>query len=249
MRRFAFIAVLAAAFAGAAAPAHAAVGAGVKLVGCESSLDPMGRAATFEARMRLRKAARRMQMRFTLQTRTPEEPRWRTLPAAGFGKWLTSDPGVGRYVYTKRVVSLAAPGSYRTIVRFRWLDAGGKRVASARAKSPTCRQADLRPNLRPLGVEAQAGADAAHARYLVPVVNRGRSLAGPFDVVVSVDDTTLTPARAPELQPGERALVEVQGPPCAAGQMLTVDVDPTGAVDERTEADNQLSVPCPGAPA
>ena len=31
--------------------------------------------------------------------------------------------------------------------------------------------------------------------------------------------------------------------------MLTVDVDPTGAVDERTEEDNQLSVPCPGAPA
>ena len=134
-------------------------------------------------------------------------------------------------------------------MRFRWLDADGERVASSRSTSPTCRQSDLRPNLRPLGVEAQAGADAAHARYLVPVVNRGRSLAGPFDVVVSVDDTILTPARAPELQPGERALVEVQGPPCADGQMLTVDVDPTGAVDERTEADNQLSVPCPGAPA
>ena len=28
--------------------------------------------------------------------------------------------------------------------------------------------------------------------------------------------------------------------------MLTVDVDPTGAVDERAEGDNQLSVACPG---
>lgn len=248
MRHFASIAALLVATAFAAAPAHAA-SSGVKLVGCESSLDPPGRAATFEARMRAKKAARRMQVRFTLQTRTRSEPRWRTLPAAGFGRWLTSDPGVGRYVYTKRVVSLVAPASYRTIVRFRWLDADGERVASSRSTSAICRQSDLRPNLRPLGVEAQAGADAEHARYLVPVVNRGRSLAGPFDVVVSVDDTTLTPARAPELQPGERALVEVQGPPCTPGQMLTVDVDPTGAVDERTEADNQLSVPCPGAPA
>ena len=30
--------------------------------------------------------------------------------------------------------------------------------------------------------------------------------------------------------------------------MLTADVDPTGAVDERAEADNRLTVTCPGAP-
>ena len=169
------IAVLAAALALGAAPAHAA-SSGVKLIGCESSLDPAGRAATFEGRMRTKKSARRLQMRFTLQTRTREEPRWRTLPAAGFGKWLTSDPGVGRYVYTKRVVSLAAPGWYRTTVRFRWLDADGDRVASSRSTSPTCRQSDLRPNLRPLGVEAQPGADAG-ARPLPRPGRQPRPLA------------------------------------------------------------------------
>jgi hypothetical protein len=247
MRQLALIAILAGSLA-LASPAHAA-SSGVKLVGCESSLDPAGRAATFEGRMRLKGGAQRMQMRFTLQTRSRELPRWHALKATGFGKWLTSDPGVGRYVYTKRVVELLAPANYRTIVRFRWLDADGDRVASSRATSATCHQSDLRPNQRPLGVEAQPGADAGHARYLVPVANRGRSLAGPFDVVVTVDGTTLTPAQAPELAPGERALVEVQGPPCTDGQMLTVDVDPTGAVDERNEGDNQLSVPCPGAPA
>jgi hypothetical protein len=233
----------------ALAPPAQAASSGVRLLSCESALDPAARDATFEGRMRVRKGARKMQMRFTLQTRGADEPGWHKLPASGFGKWLTSDPGIGRYVYTKRVVELEAPASYRTVVRFRWLDAGGDPVASARATSPVCRQADLRPNLRPLGVEARPGADAQHARYLVPVANRGRSLAGPFDVVVSVDGTTLTPAQAPELAPGERALVEVQGPPCDEGQMLTVDVDPTGAVDERAEADNQLIAPCPGAPA
>jgi CARDB len=248
MRRFRLIAVALAAtlFAPAAA---AAAPSGARLLDCASALEPDARQAIFEGRMRSVRGAVRMQMRFTLQSRSRETPRWRAVPAPGFGRWLTSDANVGRYVYTKRVISLAAPASYRTIVRFRWLDAAGDRVASARSISPVCRQQDLRPNLRPLGVEAREGADAEHARYLVPLVNRGHTLAGPFDVVVSVDGTTLAPAQVPELGPGEHALVEVQGPPCSAGQMLTVDVDPTGAVDERNEADNRFSVPCPGAPA
>ena len=231
-----------------AAPAHAA-SSGVRLTACQSALDPTERVASFEGRMKVKRHARRMQMRFTLQTRSADAPTWHRLPAAGFGKWLTSDPGIGRYVYTKRLIELEAPASYRTLVKFRWLDADGHRVASAKATSAVCHQSDYRPNLRPLGVQAKPGADSSHARYLVPVVNRGRTPAGAFDVVVSVDGTTLTPAQAPELEPGERALVEVQGPPCQTGQILTVDVDPTGAVDERNEGDNQLSVPCPGAPS
>src|SRR4051794_3689960 len=245
MRQFAIALLL---FAVLAAPAHAAT-SGVRVTGCQSALDATERVASFEGRMKVKHHARRMQMRFTLQTRSSDTPRWHKLPAAGFGKWLTSNPGIGRYVYTKRVIELEAPASYRTIVRFRWLDADGDRVASSKAISATCHQSDYRPNLRPLGVQAEPGADASHARYLVPVVNRGRTAAGAFDVVVSADGTTPPRARAPELEPGERALVEVQGPPCQAGQMLTADVDPTGAVDERNEGDNQLSVACPGAPS
>jgi hypothetical protein len=233
-----------------AAPAGAAAATGsARLLACESALDPGDRHVAFEGRMRTVRRASRLQMRFTLQSRAKRQGRWRAVPAPGFGRWLTSDPGVGRYVYTKRVVALLAPATYRTIVRFRWLGPDGRRVAADRATSPSCRQADLRPDLRPLGIEAQPGADAEHARYLVPVENRGRTAAGPFDVVVSVEGSTLTPARAPELEAGESALVEVEGPPCAEGAILTVDVDPTGAVDERAEADNRLSLPCPGAPA
>ena len=117
-------------------------------------------------------------MRFTLQTRSADEPSWHKLPAAGFGKWLTSNAGIGRYVYTKRVIELEAPASYRTLVNFRWLDADGDRVASAKSTSPVCHQSDYRPNLRPLGVQAQARRRRSHARYLVPVVNRGRTPAG-----------------------------------------------------------------------
>jgi hypothetical protein len=251
MRRlFIIAALLASAVAPAAASAApaAAIG-GSRLLACQSALNPGDRLAAFEGRMRTVRGAGRLQMRFTLQTRSKDEPGWHSLPAPGFGRWLTSDAGVGRYVYTKRVVALAAPASYRTLVRFRWLGRGGRHLASDHSTSPVCRQLDLRPNLRPLGIDERAGADADHARYLIPVENRGRSAAGPFDVVVSVDGTTLTPAQAPDLDPGESALVEVEGPPCKQGATLTVDVDPTGAVDERTEADNRLSVPCPAAPA
>jgi CARDB protein len=231
------------------ATASAAPAGGARLVSCVSALDPADRAATFEGRMRTVRGTVRMQMRFSLQTRAKGQVHWHALAAPGFGRWLSSDPGIGRYVYTKRVIALEAPASYRTVVRFRWLGRDGDRLASDRSTSPTCHQADYRPNLRPLGIDERPGADAEHARYVVPVVNRGKTVADPFDVVVTVDGATLTPAQSPDLDPGERAFVEVEGPPCTAGSMLTVDVDPTGAVDERDEADNRISVPCPPAPA
>jgi hypothetical protein len=248
MRRTALIATLLLSALAPAAASAAPVGS-ARLVTCASALNPAERLATFEGRMRTVKGAAKLQMRFTLQSRGKDQLSWHALTAPGFGRWLSSDTGVGRYVYTKRVVELFAPASYRIQVRFRWLARDGHRVASDRSTSPICHQADLRPNLRPLGIDSRPGADAEHARYVVPVVNRGKTAAGPFDVVVTVDGVTLTPAQTPGLEPGERALVEVEGAPCTVGSMLTVDVDPTGAVDERVEADNRLTVTCPGAPA
>jgi len=248
MRRLAITAALLCALLAPAAASAAPTGS-ARLLTCDSALDPADRTATFEGRMRTVRGATKLQMRFTLQTRGKGQVNWHALPAPGFGRWLSSDPGVGRYVYTKRVVALFAPASYRTQVRYRWIGRGGRRVASDRATSPACNQADLRSNLRPLAINLRRGADPEHARYVVPVVNRGKTAAGPFDVVITIDGTTLTPAQTPGLEPGERALVEVEGPPCIAGSTLTADVDPTGAVDERAEADNRLTVTCPGAPA
>jgi len=248
MRRLAITAALLCALLVPAAAAAAPTGS-ARLLACDSALDPADREATFEGRMRTVRGATKLQMRFTLQTRGKGQVNWHALSAPGFGRWLSSDPGVGRYVYTKRVVALFAPASYRTQVRYRWIGRGGRRVASDRATSPVCNQADLRSNLRPLAINLRRGADPEHARYVVPVVNGGKTAAGPFDVVITIDGTTLTPAQTPGLEPGERALVEVEGPPCIAGSTLTADVDPTGAVDERAEADNRLTVTCPGAPA
>ncbi len=87
--------------------------------------------------MRTVRGAARMQMRFTLQARTPDTTRWSAVAAPGFGTWVSSAPGTSRYVYTKRVEGLLAPASYRVQLRFRWLsDAGARSPRPAAARAP-----------------------------------------------------------------------------------------------------------------
>src|SRR5215217_2287863 len=128
----------------AAAPAAARSPAKAVLAGCEQGTGEADAAGVFEGQMRTIQGAARMQMRFSLQVRTPDRPRWTTVQVPGFGPWATSAAGTARYVYTKRVEGLLAPASYRVRVRFRWLDAGGIMLQRAKAYSPTCRQPDPR---------------------------------------------------------------------------------------------------------
>src|SRR5690349_1474182 len=109
-------AVAAVAFAAHAAPAHA------RLTSCAKSTDPTARMAVFEGSMRAWRHSERLQLRFRLQSRTPQDTAWQTVRAAGFGRWQTSKAGVRGFVYDKRVEGLAAPASYRVVVRFRWRD-------------------------------------------------------------------------------------------------------------------------------
>jgi hypothetical protein len=216
-----------------------------RLLACQSALVQADRFAEFEGRMRAVPGAERLLMRFTLQVRDAASPRWRAVPAPGFGRWVSSDPGVSRYVYTKRVESLVAPAGYRAVVRFRWLDGDGRRLAADRAVSPACLQADLRPNLQPLDIQVQPGPDAARATYAIAVANRGRSEVDAFALALTVDGQALAPQVVDALAPGERRVVLVEGPRCRPGSSLEVDVDPSSAVDERVEVDNRLTRPCP----
>jgi hypothetical protein len=248
MRRFAPIIVLLALLA-VLAPASWAAAAmpKVRLVDCEPALDQAQRFAVFEGRMGSVKGAQRLQMRFTLQVRDEDAPRWHSVVAPGFGRWVSSNPGVSRYVYTKRVENLVAPAGYRALVRFRWLGAGGRRLASRLVTSPVCAQPDLRPNLRPLDIMARPAPGPGTTRYAIPVVNRGRSPAGGSELVLTVGGQALPIQLVEQLEAGERRVVSVEGPTCTPGSELTVDVDPSGAVDERDEADNRLTLPCPPA--
>jgi hypothetical protein len=219
------------------ATAHAGV-AGVKVVDCVPSLDPVARSATFEARVKAWRASDRMQVRFTLQEREPGlTARWRKVVAPGFEEWLTSASGVGRYSYARTIQNLTAPASYRTVVRFRWLDADGAVLRRARRKSATCRQPDLRPNLVPLRVEVAPGPDADTRRYRVVLRNGGRSDAGAFDVTLGDALMSVSGLRA-----RAQRTITFTAPRCEAD--TTVTVDPGDAVDERDEDDNVLIALC-----
>jgi hypothetical protein len=124
------VALLAAAALAAPMPASAT------LLSCERGDEP---AATFEGRMSMVAGAERMRMRFTLQAATRADPEYHRIAAPGFDEWTTSDPGVDRYVFTRRVEDLIGPAQYRVKVRFRWLDAAGEPLARAVRLSRPCR--------------------------------------------------------------------------------------------------------------
>src|ERR687884_49102 len=85
----------------AAAPAQAWTSGRVLMLHCARGLTASERAVTFEARIGAIPGARRMQMRFTLQARTPDPGAWSAIPADGFGTWITAPPGLDRYAYDK----------------------------------------------------------------------------------------------------------------------------------------------------
>jgi hypothetical protein len=232
MRRIALTIVL---FAALAAPAQASQNASVTLTACV----PRERAAEFEARMGAVERAKRMRMSFTLQVRKPGKAAYRRIAAPGFSDWTTADPGTRRYVFTRRVESLIGPASYRALVRFRWIDARGRTVASARAYSHACRQPDHRPNLTVKALSIEGARN-----YLALVANTGRSASGPFDLQVTLPNRVLGPVTVENLDPGAQQLVRFRGPRCKAGTSVTAIADPLDAIDERLETDNALTLTC-----
>jgi hypothetical protein len=213
------------------ASAAAADRASVSLAACQ----PRERAAEFEARMEKVAGAARMKLKFTLEARKPHR-RWRRVAAPELAGWSTAGPRTTRFISARRVTELVGPAYYRTLVRFRWVDADGDTVASSRARSRACWQPDHRPNLKLRELTIKG------TRYAVRVANTGRSETGPFDLGI----TGLPPLWVAEgLEPGEERRVVTTGPACKPGSPVTATADPFDLVDERRESDNALTVPCP----
>jgi len=212
---------------------------------CERAASESDGAAVFEGQMRTLRGAARMQMRFTLQVRTPDSSHWSAVSAPGFGTWVSSAPGTSRYVYTKRVEGLLAPASYRVQLRYRWLSAEGRTLGTTRRNSRACRQPDPRANLVVSSLTVRPGANAGRSRYVAFVRNTGRSAAGESALRVAFGDAELPLAPVLALEPGEGVEVSVEGPACAAGEPVDADADAGDAVDERDEADNRFTRLCP----
>jgi hypothetical protein len=223
----------------AAAPA-AVRGASVSLTECAPSLSRAERTAVFEGRMRAARPGQRLQMRFSLQTRAEPGP-WQRLALAGWDEWVTADPDVGRYVYEKRVENLDAPAAYRAVVRFRWTTVLGQVVRVVRLASEPCRQPDMRPDLVAGRIVLSEG------RYLVPVRNAGRTDAGPFEVVLTVDGQRQPAEPVMGVAAGDRRVLSLAGPRCAPGGVVAVALDTGETVDERDELSNTVSERCSAA--
>jgi hypothetical protein len=228
-----------AAFAAPVAAAEARLPAGVKVAECSVP----DRSAVFAARMRSVPGAERMALRFTLLEKSATG--YRPLRAPGLGRWRRSKPGVGEFGYRQGVRGLRTGGLYRAAVEFRWYDAEGETVASARRRSSSCRQFDGVPNLVALVTGARPRA-AGTVRYGLAVRNDGFAPAFSVPVQLAVDDHVVDTVVLGSLFPGERRAVEIGGPACTSH--VEAGVDPDGLIVESSELDNLHRLLCAQLP-
>lgn len=212
----------------------------VDLETCATSALPAERVASFVGAMPAMSGATRMQMRFDLQRRRPDERMWhRVYGVQGFGVWETALPARSGFVFHKRVDGLQVPASYRSIVRFRWLRSDGTIVRSVRRRTPACVQPDLRPDIVQGRLRAVLDARPALAVYTLAVRNAGRSTAGAFTVRIADASTEV-----PRLAAGAQVEVTLVARMCLPGPGVRVVVDADRRVDESDER-NAIRRRCP----
>ena len=234
----------------AAAPAAARPAAAVKLqarlVRCPAP-GLNARPVTFTAAMPALAGAgpaARMAMRFELQQRGGGRP-W--LPVDGipsFGQWEQSEPGRPGFVVTKKVKGLPVGGSYRALVRFRWLDAQGAVVRTAKRLTAACKQPETRPDLSPEAPAIVLGSRTDLVVYRVTVRNKGKGPAASSDVSVEVNGTVQPAQRIDPLPVGDTRVVTFQAPRCLTGSVVRFRVDASDELAEVDERNNVLERRC-----
>jgi hypothetical protein len=117
---------------------------GLAFVGeCVTAAAQEERSATFAGEMAAIPGTARMAIKIEVQERLPAEALFHTISAPGLGVWRGSDPRVRAYKYLKQVTNLAAPATYRALVRFRWLNAHGHVIKHAERYTARCVQPPL----------------------------------------------------------------------------------------------------------
>lgn len=214
------------------------------LAACSVGATDDQRFAVFTGSMPAYRGTRRMAMKFDLFMRPIGATSWLQVKSKGLSRWQRSGPGREGFVYTKRVERLLQGNEYRVTVRFRWYQAPGLKRRDRVRRTPICRQPDQRPNLKIESLRIEPGADAASRKYVVTVVNTGRTAAEAFDVglVTTQDDVRSIPG----LPSGERATVEFAAPACPLGERVTARADVRGTVGESSERDNRFIAACDG---
>jgi hypothetical protein len=196
--------------------------------------------AVFVGRMREIEGSEHMWLRFRLLEKG--ETGFHMLKAPGLGRWRKSKPSVGTFAYRQAVRGLESGSLYRAEVDFRWYDAEGAVVGTARRRSPACRQFDVLPNLTATPVGTKAMRQDGVVRYLVLVTNEGIAPATGVPVRLSIDGAVVDTVTVPSLAPAERRVLTIQGPACTTS--VTAEADPAGVIVESSESDNEHQIAC-----
>lgn len=212
------------------------------LEACHTGGGPLDRYALFSAQVGKYAGTRTLQIRFDLYQRLPGAKSFTPLAAPGLGIWRSSTKDV--YRYRKTVAGLQAPGSYRAVVRFRWLGANGAVQRTTHRRTGICTQPDPGVNLLVGSVRAQS-IGSGRARYFVTIRNSGRADAGTFDVAFALDDAAQPDETVEGLGAGASTTVTFTAPSCGSGDQITVHVDPQGRVQQTDRTDDQRVVDCP----
>jgi hypothetical protein len=227
------------------AASSATVPLAVKLTGCTTGASAADRAATFSASMPALKGTKRMWIRFQLAQRRGTKGAFVVVPVPGWGEWEKSGANRSGFVFLKRVESLLAPASYRAQVTLRWLDRHGKVQRQVTRNTDACTEPDLRADLHLVSFEAARAKDASQAVYELVVENRGASDAAGFSIGLADGAASLGTASLAGLPAGSHQTIKITGPACSSGDTVAITVDAGHAVDERAEADDASSRPCP----
>jgi CARDB len=242
LRRLLIAPVLAAALVGGASTAAAVdPTASVKLKSC--SIEDAS--ALFVARMHQVGDSDAMWLRFRLLEKG--DTGFHYLKAPGLGRWRKSKPDVGAFAYRQAVRGLEAGSLYRAEVDFRWYDAGGDVIQTARRRSPVCRQYDVLPNLTATTIGAKSLSQEGVVRYRVLVTNEGIATATGVPVRLTVDGGIVDTVTVPALMPAERRVIAIQGPACT--RSVKAEADPDGVIVESSEADNAHEIACANLPS
>jgi hypothetical protein len=112
---------------------------------CVTASAQSERSAVFSGEMTAVSGSTRMMMRIDVQEQLAGETLFHTIAEPGLGVWRSSDADVRSYRFIRQVTNLSAPGFYRALVSFRWLNARDHLVKTFAQHTPRCVQPVLAP--------------------------------------------------------------------------------------------------------
>ena len=237
--RLASLLVLMGAAAFAAPAAHASTApADIRMLSCDGA----ARSVKYVARMDAVPDTHRMTLRIRLLEKVGDG-KFERVSANGLGVWRKSRPDASAFHWEQDVEGLSRGATYRVVVRYRWYDAGGERILTARRRSAKCHQAAGLPNLRVAAIDTRPGEVDGTAVYRVTIANRGTVAAQNVGILLRVDGEVVDDAEVINvLERNETRTVTFNGPVCR--QRMRVVVDPKDVIDESRERDNVRDPSC-----